>query len=70
MDMYVIVMGVLLNFRKERKMFEAYQQQARTARDRKDKEDISALRNQVSSTGRQGCNTMKHANSMAYAPGA
>ena len=28
-------------------MFETYQQQARTARDRKDKEDIIALRNEV-----------------------
>ena len=28
-------------------MFETYQQQARTARDRKDKEDITALRNKV-----------------------
>ena len=28
-------------------MFETYQKQARTARDRKEKEDITALRNQV-----------------------
>ena len=28
-------------------MFETYQQQARTARDKKDKEDIIALRNEV-----------------------
>ena len=34
--------------RKERKMFETYQQQARTARDKKDKEDILLLRNEVS----------------------
>ena len=32
-------------------MFETYQQQARTARDRKDKEDIAALRNDVSWVG-------------------
>lgn len=36
-----------LRCRKERKMFETYQQQARTARDKKDKEDITALRNEV-----------------------
>ena len=28
-------------------MFETYQQQARTTRDRKDKEDIASLRNEV-----------------------
>ena len=43
--------GCATYFRKERKMFETYQQQARTARDRKDKEDITVLRNQVGSTG-------------------
>lgn len=34
-------------YRKERKMFESYQQQARTARDKKDKEDILILRSEV-----------------------
>ena len=34
--------------RKERKVFEAYQQEARAGRDKKDKEDIENLRRAVS----------------------
>lgn len=33
--------------RKERRIFEAYQREAKAARDRKDKEEIEALRNEV-----------------------
>ena len=34
--------------RKDRRVFEAYQHEARAARDKKDKEEIEALRNEVS----------------------
>ena len=34
--------------RKDRRVFEAYQREARAARDKKDKEEIEALRNEVS----------------------
>jgi uncharacterized membrane protein (DUF106 family) len=34
-------------FRKERKIFEAYQLEAKAARDRRDKEDIETLRKEV-----------------------
>lgn len=46
---------VICHYRKERKMFETYQQQARTARDKKDKEDILILRNEV-----HKCNSEPH----------
>ena len=35
-------------YRKERKVFETFQQQSRSARDKKDKEEILLLRNEVS----------------------
>ena len=35
------------SFRKERKIFEAHQQEVRASRDKKDKEDIETLRREV-----------------------
>jgi len=36
-----------ISFRKDRKVFEEYQREAKAAKDRRDKEEIEALRREV-----------------------